>query len=76
MKDIKIDGLNLEQMLMLEIMWTIDTVEEFNEWIETLDRDQVRMALTLKEVLVAHVLDDIDTYDTAKKYLDKFRLTK
>ena len=76
MKDIKIDGLNLEQTLMLEIMWTIDTVEEFNEWILSLDRDQVRMALTLKEVLVAHVLDDVTDYNDAKKYLDKFRLTK
>ena len=76
MKDIKIDGLTAEHSAMLAVMWEIDTTEDFNEWVATLSREEVKMALTLKELLIAHVLDDVPDHNLAKAYLRKFRVTK
>ena len=76
MKDIKIDGLTAEHAAMLAVMWTIDTTEDFDEWVQTLSKEEVKMALTLKELLIAHVLDDVSDHNLAKAYLRKFRITQ
>lgn len=76
MKEIKIDGLTPEHAAMLEVMWTIDTTEDFNEWVLTLSKEEVKMALVLKELLIAHVLDDVNEHNLAKAYLRKFRVLK
>ena len=34
-KDIKLTGLTYEQVEMLDIMWSLDTVDEFFDWYDT-----------------------------------------
>lgn len=74
MKEIKIDGLTPEQCDMLDIMWSLDGIDEVTEWLETLSDDDLRMALTLKEMLLAHCFDEFDDTKFANEYLQKFRL--
>ena len=73
MKDIIIKGLSTEQVEMLDIMWGLDSGDEFNDWIETLSKSELRMALILKELLLAYYLDEFNEIDIAKDYLEKFR---
>lgn len=74
MKEIRIEGLTPEQCDMLDIMWDIGSTEDFIEWMDTLSDEEVRMAITLKEVLLAHCFDEINETNIARDYLNKFRL--
>lgn len=74
MKEIKIDGLTKEQCEMLDVMWSIDSIEEFSEWMGSLTTKELVMALSLQELLVYHTMDEIDDISLAKQYLKKFQL--
>lgn len=73
-KEIKIEGLTTEQCDMLEIMWSINSAEEMAEWMDLLDSDEIKMVMTLKDVLLAHCLDEVEDTELATNYLKKFQL--
>jgi hypothetical protein len=74
MKEIRIEGLNTRQLELLDMMWELESKEELNEWISTLEYDEVREVLVLKELLLAHCFDEVNDTEIAKDYLKKFRL--
>ena len=75
-KEFKIQGLSSEHVEMLEIMWELDTQQEFDEWMLGLSLEQVNMALELKTLLLLEVMDQAADADIsyAKNYLKKFQL--
>ncbi len=74
MKEIKIDGLTKEHCKMLDTMWSLESADDFNEWAESLSAKELKMASTLKELLLAHVIDEVADINIAKDYLKKYRL--
>ena len=74
----RIDGLNEEQVEMLDFMWSLDSMEEFEEWKSGLDRRERLMADTLQRMVLMAALDDaLETekaYPDAKKLLKQFQL--
>ena len=74
----RIDGLNEEQVEMLDFMWSLDSMEEFEEWKATLDRRERLLADTLQRMVLMAALDDaLETekaYPDAKKLLKQFQL--
>ena len=74
MKEIRIEGLSPEQCDMLDIMWDIGSSDELIEWMDTLTDDEVRMVIVLKELLLAHCIDEVTETNIAKDYLKRFRL--
>lgn len=57
-----ITGLTLRQVELLDTMWTMDTVAEYNEWKETQDATEIStleqlLFLAIKEES-AHTLQD------------------
>ena len=74
----RIEGLNEEQVEMLDFMWTLDSLEEFEEWKSTLDRREAIMADTLQRMVLMAALDaDLETqksYPEARKLLKQFQL--
>lgn len=74
----RIEGLNEEQVEMLDFMWSLDSMEEFEEWKASLDAREARMADTLQRmVLMAALDDDLETeksYPDAKQLLKQFQL--
>lgn len=74
----QIQGLTEEQVEMLDFMWTLDSMEEFEEWRDTLDRREQLMADSLQKMVLLAALDDIleaeKTYPDAKKLLKQFQL--
>ena len=74
----QIQGLTEEQVEMLDFMWTLDSMEEFEEWRATLDRREQLMADSLQKMVLLAALDDIleteKSYPDAKKLLKQFQL--
>jgi hypothetical protein len=74
----QIQGLTEEQVEMLDFMWTLDSMEEFDEWKATLDRREQVMADSLQKMVLLAALDDVleaeKTYPDAKQLLKQFQL--
>jgi hypothetical protein len=74
----QIQGLTEEQVEMLDFMWSLDSMEEFEEWKSGLDRRERLMADTLQRMVLMAALDDaLETekaYPDAKKLLKQFQL--
>jgi hypothetical protein len=56
---IKIDGLTLEQVKMLDHMWSIDSYEDLLEWQQSLSYKDRQMSETLLDLATLADLDDI-----------------
>lgn len=75
-KEIKITGLNSDEMAMLDIIWSLQSHEDHVNWLENLDSDELEMALSLTTLLALEVLDMEEKLDLSsiKNYLKKFQL--
>ena len=69
---IRIDGLTNQQVEMLDKLWALDTTDEVLEWLNTLNDEEFRMAVTLQEMLLDAILEEKSENDTelAKKMLN------
>jgi hypothetical protein len=74
----QIQGLTEEQVEMLDFMWSLDSMEEFEEWKATLDRRERLMADSLQKMVLMAALDDVLEEETkfpeAKQLLKQFQL--
>ena len=77
-RDIKLSGLTYEQVEMLDIMWSLDTVDEFFNWYETLDKDDQNTVDTLQRLIILEVADaeweNTKRFPQAKAVLKQFML--
>ena len=77
---IEIHGLTVEQKEMLDVMWSIDSVEDFENWISLLDYDDYMMARSLSQLIVAEYLEEAfkrksyNNFAEAKTVIEKFRV--
>lgn len=72
---ITINGITKRQKRMLNIMWKIDSEEDYFEWYDSLDPELQQEAELLQRLVIMAEIDNekIDTTD-AKEYLKKFAL--
>ena len=75
---ITIDGLTQEQVILLNVMWTIESEEELYTWKDKLSVRQSKMvdtliALVVLEQLDADIIEEPD-YSDASEILGKFTL--
>jgi hypothetical protein len=77
-KDIKLSGLTYEQVEMLDIMWSLDTVDEFFDWYETLTKEEQNICDTLQRLIILEMADleweNTKKFPLAKQVLKKFML--
>lgn len=75
MNDIKIYGVTKRQKRILNIMWNLESEEDYFEWYESLDEELQKEAELLQRLIIMASLDE-DKVDTteAKEYLKKFAL--
>jgi hypothetical protein len=73
-----INGLTLEQVEMLDMMWSHDTEEEFLGWYESLSSKEMHQCDLLQRLILMESLDTAmeqeNNYSEAKSALAKFRL--
>lgn len=74
----RIEGLNQKQVEMLNHMWSLDTMEEFDEWTATLNVREAKMADSLQKMILLATLDDhmkqMLSYPDANQLLKQFGL--
>lgn len=75
MSEIKIHGVSNRQKRMLNIMWNLDSEEDYFEWYNSLDEELQKEAELLQRLIIMAELDNEvrDTSD-AKELLKKFAL--
>lgn len=73
---IQIENLTQDQVEMLDIMWSLDTMEDYFEWYNTLNVTEQKQADTLQRMLVISEIDNLITEDLteAKHFLKDFML--
>lgn len=75
MKDIHIQGLTSEQVQILDMMWGIETEQDYKDWLDNITIEEAILAEQLKNLLVLALIDEsVEDYSTAKNYLKKFQL--
>ena len=77
-REININGLTPEEMQMLDTMWNIESVEDMEDWVMSLNREERMMAYRLRMMLITEMIDyeAIQDLSQAKDYLKKFQLNK
>jgi hypothetical protein len=72
---IKIDNLTEYQVEMLDHMWSLDTYEEYQEWMDLLDEEDRILAESLSQMVILAEMDEmIGDCKEAKTVLKKFAL--
>lgn len=70
---IQIHGLNDKQVKMLDKLWTCDTTDEVLEWLNTLNKEDFQMAVTLQEMILDEMMQmpaEEDVSDARKMLSD------
>ena len=72
---ISIDNLTEYQVEMLDHMWSLDSLEEYEDWYNLLDEEDQRLADSLQQMIILAEMDNLlgDCND-AKQLLKKFAL--
>ena len=75
MSEIKIHGVSKRQKRMLNIMWNLDSEEDYFEWYNSLDENLQKEAELLQRMIIMAELDNqINDTTDAKELLKKFAL--
>lgn len=75
-REINIDGLSPEEIQMLDMMWSIETPEDMEDWLSSLNRQEKLLAYSLRMMLIAEMIDYdlVQDLTLARNYLKKFQL--
>ena len=72
---IQLNGLSRYQVEMLDMMWALDTFEEYDTWYRSLGREDQLLADSLQQMVIAEALEeDLNDFKEAKSVLSKFAL--
>ena len=72
---IKIDNLTEYQVEMLDHMWSLETYEEYEQWMNLLDDEDRILAESLAEMIILAEMDDmVGICKEANEVLSKFVL--
>ena len=75
MTDITIHGVTKRQKRMLNIMWNLDSEEDYFEWYNSLDEHLQKEAELLQRMIIMAELDnEVRETTEAQEYLKKFAL--
>lgn len=70
---IQIENLTPEQVEMLDTMWSLDTFEDYCEYLETLSVEDRKMAESLSQMVILAEMDELlgnctEAQDVLKKF--------
>ena len=73
-REYNINGLTPEEVQMLDMMWSIESVQDMEDWVASLNREERLLVYRLRMLLIAEIIDQDNVQDLsmAKNYLKKF----
>jgi hypothetical protein len=79
MRDLRIDGLSVEEKEMLDYMWNnLVTEEDYETWIDSLDTRQQIMANSLSRMIIYEMMDakvdemSPDAMEVSREVLERY----
>lgn len=75
-REININGLTPEEVQMLDIMWSIESQEDMQDWVDSLTREERLMVHRLRNLLIAEIIDydNVQDLSLAREVLKKYTL--
>jgi uncharacterized protein YukE len=76
---IEINNLTPYQVEMLDHMWSLDSMEEYLDWFNLLDKEDQNLAEALQKMIILATIDEMieeTNYNEAKDVLKKFALQR
>jgi len=70
---ISIDGLTRHQVQLLDTMWALDSIEDYDQWYSGLDEDTMNMVDTLEQMVILAELDNVEDVSYAQSLLERYR---
>jgi hypothetical protein len=70
---ISIDGLTKHQVQLLDTMWALDSIEDYDQWYTGLDEDTMNMVDTLEQMVILAELDNVEDVSYAQSLLERYR---
>jgi len=74
MNKITLTNLTQYQVEMLDMMWSLDSFEEFTEWQDSLDAEDKQLSQSLADAVRQSAMDEIIDCTEANQVLAQFRL--
>jgi len=72
---VTIEGVNKRQKRLLNIMWNIDSSEDYEEWKSGLSEELMNEVDTLETLLMYESIEEeLQSFEDAKNVLSKFAL--
>jgi hypothetical protein len=72
---IQIENLTEYQVEMLDHMWSLDSMEEYEEWYNLLDDEDQKLAESLQQMIILAEMDNLmGDFKDANEVLKKFAL--
>lgn len=77
-KQITITGLNEKQVTMLDIIWGLESQEDFDDWVFTLENDERELAEQMYWLLLIEIAESHtdENYTEANEVLKAYMLNK
>lgn len=70
---ISIDGLTRHQVQLLDTMWALDSIEDYDQWYSGLDENTMNMVDTLEQMVILAELDNVEDVSYAQSLLERYR---
>jgi len=70
---ISIDGLTRHQVQLLDTMWALDSIEDYDQWYSGLDENTMNMVDTLEQMVILAELDNVEDVSYASSLLERYR---
>ena len=73
---ITISGLTKRQVELLDTMWELKDMEDYEQWRDSLDEDTMNMVDTLEQMVLLAQSDELEDCESKKAmaYLSKYML--
>ena len=72
---VTIEGVNKRQKRLLNIMWNIDSSEDYEEWKSGLSEELMNEVDTLETLIMYETIEEeLQSFEDAKQLLSKFAL--
>lgn len=73
---ITIEGFTAKQRVLADIMWSMDSKDRVNMFIDTLLPQDQREAKTVLEMIILAFTDEVESVDEARVLLQKYNTPK
>ena len=70
---IHIEGLTQRQLIIADVLWSMDSQEQVESFIKSLSGDAQKEAVTIMTLIIWAALDEVQETNLAEEVLEKYK---